>query len=72
MHVWLAFMYVCHISAWFPQRPEDRVRVTRSGVAEAWALPCGCWELNTGSQQQQCRTASPGPAGTFFVVPLTS
>lgn len=48
MYVWVtACMYMYHIPAWWPQRPEEGVRVpgteVTGGVRAAW---CTCWGPN--------------------------
>lgn len=40
MHVLLACIFVCHMHAWYLQRPEEAVG---TGVTESYELPRGCY-----------------------------
>jgi hypothetical protein len=48
-----AYLYVvCNRCAWCLQRPKEGIRfVTR--VTNGCELPCGCWELNPGLQEEE-------------------
>ena len=54
-------MYVHHVYAWCPQRPEDGVRSSGSGVTNdcetLWAL-----ELNLAPLQEHCELLTNEPA----------
>lgn len=39
-----ACIYVYHIHVWYPQRPEEGIRLSGSGVIDGWEPPCGHWE----------------------------
>lgn len=44
---------MCHAYAWYPQRPKVGTRSPRTGVTGDNKLPCGYWESNFGSLQEQ-------------------
>lgn len=44
---------MCHACAWYPQRPKVGIRSPRTGVTGDCKLPCGYWESNFGSLQEQ-------------------
>lgn len=44
---------MCHACAWYPQRPKVGIRSPRTGVTGDYKLPCGYWESNFGSLQEQ-------------------
>lgn len=48
-------MYVQHVCAWYPWRPEDAQRHHRTGVMDDCESWYGYWKLNPGSSG---RTAS--------------
>lgn len=48
-----ACTYVYHIHAWHPQRSEETVRSTGTGVTGYCEIPFGCWDPNVAPLQEQ-------------------
>ena len=53
--VWMFPLHVCKcpMCMWSLRRSEPSVRSLRTGDIDGYELPCGCWELNHGSLQEQ-------------------
>jgi hypothetical protein len=47
MGILLTCMSVNHMHTWYPQRPEEGIRSSNSGVTYGYEPPCGFWELNS-------------------------
>ena len=54
------FMYVYHVHAWYPQRPEEGFGCPGPGVVGAPEPPCRNWEENLGLCRN-CWVISPAP-----------
>lgn len=46
-------IYVYHVHAYFPQRPEEATGSAESGVLYCFETPDGCWELNVSPLKEQ-------------------
>lgn len=44
-------MYVFHVHAWYPKRPEEGIGSSRIDLIDGYGSLCGYWELNSGSLQ---------------------
>lgn len=45
--------FMCTLCVQGLWRPEEDIRVSGTGVSDSSELPYGCWELNSGSLQEQ-------------------
>ena len=61
MNVLSAGVFVYHMRAWCSQRPKGGTGTPGSGVKDSCELPCRCWELNLGSQEEQPVLLTIGP-----------
>lgn len=46
-------MSLCHMCAWYPQKPEEGAEFTGTGVIDGCEPPHGCWELYPGLLEEQ-------------------
>lgn len=50
-----ACLFVHHIWIWCPQRPEESIELSGTGIKDVYELQYGLWELNLGSlEETQC------------------
>lgn len=57
-----------NMCAWCPQRSEDAVGCTGTGVFCCCELQCDCWKLNLGSlKERQVLLTSKPPFGPFYL-----
>lgn len=42
-----------HLNSWCPQRPEEGITSSQTGVTNSWELPCVGQELNSGSPEEK-------------------
>ena len=47
------YVYAPCVCAWSPKWPEEVIRYSETGVADAGQLPCVCWELNPSLLEKQ-------------------
>lgn len=42
-----------HLNSWYPQRPEEGIPSSQTGVTNSWELLCVCQEFNSGSPEEK-------------------
>jgi hypothetical protein len=53
MSILSVYIYVYHLCAWYPWKPEEDVLIPGTRVIHSYESPCGCWELNSGRLEEQ-------------------
>lgn len=61
--MWSLSLHVClhHVWAWCPQRSEEGVEPSGTGVLGRCEPPYGCWELTLGPLEEQPGISKPDP-----------
>lgn len=59
MNVFPACISIKRVHPQGPQQPEEDIRSLGTGVTDACQLPCGCWEFNTHTLQEQLVITEP-------------
>lgn len=50
IHAYLPVLYLCPTGKLLPRGRANSVRALGAGGTDSCELPCGCWELDQGSQ----------------------
>ncbi|KAL6035842.1 hypothetical protein STEG23_034826 [Scotinomys teguina] len=63
------YMFVQHVCAWYPWRPEEDIESPGAGVTGSCELPSGSWELNPGSLREKPVLVAPAQPEILLHLP---